>query len=61
MYSSQANCVAVVVPDEEQLMKAASSKGWEGDFTEICKLQVKGWNCCMKQMITGSAFLEGSF
>lgn len=37
--SLKANCVAVVVPDEEQLMKAASSKGWEGDFTEICKLQ----------------------
>ena len=40
--SLKSACVAIIVPDEEVLMKWAKDNGLEGNFEEICTKEV-GW------------------
>lgn len=35
--SLKAHCVAIVVPDEQELTKLAASHGWEEDFKQLCE------------------------
>ena len=41
--SMQSACVAIVVPDEEELMVWAKKKNIPGTFEELCKNEV--WSC----------------